>query len=143
MSYSEDKIKESIKGNVYGASYCKYLLLRLELVTAEHDSIKEFNASSVEHVLPQKPEDSGYWADNHNLSEIDQYVNELGNLVLLSKSKNSSAKNYDFQTKKNKYLQGRVSDYPRSVQVLKYEAWTKDVIQDRTSQAINDVLSDP
>lgn len=49
------------KENLYNAGYCKYALLRLELVTSEHDVPKFFSAKSIEHVYPQirRPEVNG------------------------------------------------------------------------------------
>jgi hypothetical protein len=143
ITYDKDEITKSMKGNsFYNMGYCKYFLLRLELLATEHDSLHEFNAHSVEHVLPQKPEPDGYWAKNHNISQINEYVDKIGNLVLLSKGKNSSAKNYDFNKKKEKYLKPRVSDYPRSIQVLEYEEWTRDIIEERTEDAAKIILND-
>jgi hypothetical protein len=129
--------------DIYSAGYGKYFLLRLELVAAEHDAVKEFNAKSVEHVLPQKPEPVGYWADHHDLEKVPEYVNTIGNLVLLSKGKNSAARNFDFPKKKEKYLRERVSDYPRSLQVLGYEDWDRLTIEARTDQVRNLILQDP
>lgn len=144
ISYDEKAILDGVTAkNLYGAGFCKYVLLRLELVASEHDVAKEFNANSVEHVLPQTPETTGYWASHHNISEIRDYVNSVGNLVLLSKSKNSSAKNFDFQTKKDRYLKNRISDYPRSIQVLSYNIWDKNTILKRMQEAKDVFLIDP
>lgn len=144
IKYDEDLIRDAIdKKNLYGAGYCKYVLLRLELVTSEHDVVKEFNAKSIEHVLPQKPEATGYWSSHHDLAKVPEYVNSIGNLVLMSKSKNSSARNYDFATKKERYLKTRVSDYPRSIQVLSYTDWEMDTILQRTKEAKDKFLENP
>ncbi len=144
IAYDEEAIKTAaVRKDIYSSGFGKYFLLRLELVAAEHANPREFDAKSVEHVLPQNPSAKGYWADKHNLSEIDQYVNTLGNLVLLSKSKNSSASNYDFPIKKEKYLKTRVSDYPRSLQVLGYDDWLRETIEERTKQAQQLILQDP
>lgn len=144
ITYDEQAIIEAVGNpNIYGASYCKYILLRLELATAEHDAIRMFDAKSTEHVLPVTPDEEGYWAANHNLEEIGEYVNSIGNLVLLSKSKNSSASNRGFSTKKEKYLGPRVSDYPRSIEVLGYDDWDKETILRRTQAAKELILRDP
>jgi hypothetical protein len=144
ITYDAETITQAAGGkDLYSAGFGKYFLLRLELVTAEHDSVREFNAKSVEHVLPQNPEPIGYWADHHDLVEMKEYVNSLGNLVLLSKSKNSAARNFDFTKKKDKYLKNRVSDYPRSIQVLGYSDWDKKTITERTAEAQKLVLQDP
>lgn len=47
------------------------------------------------------------------------------------------AKNYDFEKKKEKYLKPRVTDYPRSVQVLSYKDWTPDVLKKRQEEALD------
>jgi len=127
----------------YGAGFAQFILLHLELVTSEHDALKEFSPKSVEHVLPQKPSQVGYWATNHDLSKINDYVNMIGNLVLLSKGKNSPASNLGFPEKKKKYLEKRVSDYPRSIQVLQYNDWLIKTIIDRTLEAKSLILQDP
>lgn len=142
--FDAQEIKEAAKNkNLYTAGYGRYMLLRLELLATEHDHFHEYTAKSVEHVLPQNPDANSDWAKTHNLSEISDYVNTIGNLVLLSKSKNSSSSNLDFADKKDKYLKNRVSDYPRSIQVLKEQSWTKALIAKRTQEAADLVLQDP
>lgn len=144
LAYNEKVIKEAVaRPNIYTSGFGKYLLLRLELVAAEHDNPREFDARSIEHVLPQGPDPNCAWAKEHDLSKIGEYVDSIGNLVLLSKSKNSSAGNLEFADKKEKYLKTRVSDYPRSIQVLKYEKWPRETIEQRTMEAQEQVLADP
>lgn len=144
VTFDVESIKKGIsRSDLYNAGFGKYMLLRLELAVAEHAVVREFTARSVEHVLPQNPNAQGYWAQHHNLTEIDTYVNTIGNLVLLSKGKNSSASNLDFEDKKSRYLKERVSDYPRSLQVLGYADWTKEIIAQRTAEACELVLRDP
>jgi hypothetical protein len=144
IKYDEDVIKASVGNpNLYGAGYCKYVLLRLELSASEHDVVKEISAKSVEHVLPQNPEPGGDWSRLHDEEEMKQYVHSAGNLVLLSKGKNSSAQNLEFPQKKEKYLKKRVSDYPRSVEVLGYTDWDKATILGRTKEAADLFLRDP
>lgn len=50
---------------------------------------------------------------------------------------------YDFDKKKEKYLNSRVSDYPRSIQVLKYKDWDKATIEARTAEAKKLILKAP
>lgn len=144
IKYDEAAIIEGAKSkDLYLKGFGKYMLLRLELVTSEHDNVRELEAKSVEHVLPQNPDTKGYWADNHDLTKIDEYVHSIGNLILLSKSKNSSAQNYDFDKKKSKYLASRVTEYPRSIEILTYKEWTKKVIEERTESAAKIILENP
>ena len=142
--YDAQSIRDAVgRRDLYSVGFGKYILLRLELGAAEHDAVREFSAKSVEHVLPRNPSATGYWADHHDVATIDEYVNTIGNLVLLSKSKNSAASNFDFARKKEQYLKNRVSDYPRSIQVLNYTEWEKNTIAERTAEAQERILQDP
>ena len=129
--------------NFYGAGHAKYLLVRAEIVTSELDHAHHFHVRSIEHVLPQNPKPGGQWDTTFSKDEHEKLVNSAGNLVLLSKSKNSSAGRKEFDDKKATYLENRVSDFPRSVQVLKYSAWTPEVIAKRTEQFAEIVLDNP
>ncbi len=111
-------------------------------MASEHDASVDYSAKSIEHVLPQTPKKGSDWENWNDINEIDEYVNSVGNLVLLSKGKNSSAKNYNFDTKKEKYLSPRVTSYPRSVEVLKEKEWGKVVINARTNKVKNTILNE-
>ncbi|MFG1854057.1 DUF262 domain-containing protein [Actinomadura geliboluensis] len=127
----------------YGAGHAKYLLVRAEIVASELDQARNFQVRSIEHVLPQNPEEGSLWTGSFTPSEREELVDSAGNLVLLSKSKNSSAGRREFTEKKVTYLKERVSDFPRSLQVLSYEEWTPEVVRERTEQFATTVLQDP
>lgn len=138
IPYDEKAIVSAGKAqNVYGARYAKYFLLRLEVLASENDMYKEINAKSIEHIFPQKPDATSEWAKDKDFKEHAAVVNSLGNLVLLSKSKNSSASNHDFKIKKEKYLKDRVSDYPRSIKITSEDSWSIEKIK-----AEKDLLAD-
>ena len=142
ITYDSKEILNACENNnFYGAGYAKYFLLRLELLASEHDAPVDYSAKSIEHVLPQTPKKGSDWEGWNNLDEIDEYVNTVGNLVLLSKGKNSSAKNYNFDVKKDKYLNPRVTSYPRSVLVLGEKEWGKDVIEKRNCDVKETILN--
>lgn len=137
-------IKEAINdSDLYGKGYAKYVLLRLELSAAEFDHPRLFSAKSIEHVFPQNPTDGGAWAAQATADERREFINLAGNLVLLNRGRNSSAGNREFVEKKETYLAKRVSDYPRSIEVLAYDKWTKEVIVKRTDNAADRVIADP
>jgi uncharacterized protein with ParB-like and HNH nuclease domain len=129
--------------DVYKKPYEKYVLLRLELAAAELANIREFKAQTTEHVFPQTPVPGGDWDKAASEEERRKFVNKLGNLVLLSQGKNSSASNREFPEKKNTYLAPRVSDFPRSNQVVGYDSWTPDIIKQRSAEGAKLVLQDP
>jgi uncharacterized protein with ParB-like and HNH nuclease domain len=141
IDYDEDEIVEVVTAPImYGKAYAKYVLLRLELATCELDRVHNFSARSIEHVFPQNPEDDSEWAELEGADEPIKFVHSVGNLVLLSKGKNSSASNLDFAEKKEKYLKKRVSDYPRSIEILGYDEWDIAVIAKRTEEAGEKIL---
>jgi uncharacterized protein with ParB-like and HNH nuclease domain len=144
ITYDENEIKKVVTvKNFYGSGYAKYLLLRLEVLASENDVYKEIYAKSIEHIFPQKPKSGSNWTNDPDFAEHSNIVNTIGNLLLLSKSKKSSASNHEFDTKKTKYLKDRVSDYPRSVQILTEPDWTIDKIKKSTTKLAADILKDP
>ncbi|MBO6758735.1 MAG: DUF262 domain-containing protein [Roseibium sp.] len=142
IEYSEESIIQGVKNpNLYTAGYKKYVLLRLELLKSELERTQKIEAKSIEHVLPQNPKDDSEWLQNHDREGMQEYVNSVGNLVLISKQKNSSASNRDFDEKKITYLTQRVSDYPRSNQVCSEEEWTRETIERWTEDAADIFLN--
>lgn len=142
LKVDEQTLLSKIKEDIYNSQYCKYILSRLELLSSENDVEKKIKAKSIEHVLPQNPKDGSQWLKDFTDEQRKYWINRLANLVLLSKSKNSSAKNYDFDEKKNKYLKSKVSDYPRSIEVLGFAKWTPIELQNREAELMKNVLSD-
>jgi uncharacterized protein with ParB-like and HNH nuclease domain len=140
LDYIMDRLTNE---DVYKKPYEKYVLLRLELAAAELKGIREFKAKTTEHVFPQTPLPGGDWDKAATEEERRKFVNKLGNLVLLSQGKNSSASNREFADKKVSYLSPRVSDFPRSNQVLGYTEWTPAIIAERSEAGAKLVLQDP
>jgi hypothetical protein len=132
-----------MQDNFYSTGYSKYLLLRAEILASELDQEKEFIARSVEHVLPQNPKADSAWHSTFSDDDIAAVVHTAGNLVLLSKGKNSAASNRDFSEKKETYLKNRVSDFPRSMQVLGFGEWTRQTIEARTNEFAATILDAP
>ncbi|WP_159615297.1 DUF262 domain-containing protein [Arthrobacter zhaoguopingii] len=144
IEFDGSAIEEACRSpRFYGAGYSKYLLLRAEICASELSEARKFSVRSVEHVLPQNPAAESQWRVDFSQSDIDSVVHSAGNLVLLSKGKNSSAQNKDFVDKKNTYLSPRVTDFPRSVQVLSEQVWTRAVIEQRTLDFASSVLVNP
>lgn len=144
IQYDDAKIAKAVSANnFYGSRYAKYFLLRLEILASEHDVYKEFNAKSIEHVFPQTPKVESEWAKDPDFREHKSIVNNIGNLVLLSKGKNSAASNNDFLMKKEKYLKSRVSDYPRSIQIIAEDDWTIKKIKEKNDEIYRIILNNP
>jgi uncharacterized protein with ParB-like and HNH nuclease domain len=141
MSLDKEGMASGLEGDLYYKSYCRYILLRLELLSSENDVEKKFKAKSIEHILPQKPKKDSEWLENFSALAMLDWPHRLGNLVLLSKSKNSAASNLEFVEKKTKYLNPRISDYPRSMEILKYQEWTPVILEKRHQALISIALN--
>ncbi|MHB1605796.1 MAG: DUF262 domain-containing protein [Leptospirales bacterium] len=88
------------------------LVLRLEsLVRAPGVQLQ--NAVSLEHVLPQTPQEGSDWLQWFpDEDEREAWTHRLANLVPLDRNKNSSASNYDFAKKKDVYFKGKGTASP-------------------------------
>lgn len=89
-------------------------------------------------MLPQNPSEDSVWLQNFpDEEELARLTHQLGNLVLLSRRKNSQAQNWDFDRKKREYFQrGSVSTFALTSQVLSEQDWTPEVIQDRQQRLV-------
>ena len=117
----------------------KFVLMRLDDALAGEGAKYEYPVISVEHVLPQSPAEDSEWVETFSDDEHAWWVHRLGNLVLLSRRKNSRASNYDFEKKKEKYFSGSdgASPFVLTTQVVKEDTWTPEVLGRRQADAVS------
>ena len=76
--------------SAYGGKLAKYLLLRIDKELWELENFPGYPGTvTVEHVLPQNPPRDSQWTKTFNDKGRYEWTNRLGNLVLLSRRKNS------------------------------------------------------
>ncbi|MGT2463368.1 DUF262 domain-containing protein [Sinomonas atrocyanea] len=112
----------------------KYVLLRLDSIIASNPGASyAHKIITVEHVLPQKPKHASQWLRDFTDDQRAHWTHRLGNLVLLNRTKNSEAQNYDFDVKKSKYFTSSKGSalFALTTQVLSYEEWTPEVVEQR------------
>lgn len=132
-----DDTLSALNGNVYESTRTRLMiLLRLDSILSDSSAKYNHKVITVEHVLPQNPEESSEWVawipDEEKRRSL---VHRLGNLALLSRAKNSSAKNYELDKKKKSYFMVKgVSPFALTTQVLSKDEWTEDVILERQSE---------
>ncbi len=92
--------------------------------------------SSIEHIMPQtiNEKDECWINEVKDLDEQEKknICNSLGNLVPLSKAKNSSLKNYCFETKKNGKTEKNMVGY-------KHGSYAEQEINDEANWGINEI----
>ncbi|KQR11657.1 DUF262 domain-containing protein [Deinococcus sp. Leaf326] len=91
--------------------------------------------NSIEHIYPQNPKPDGWRTEFEGISSREKNIlkNTLGNLVAISKSKNSSLKNSSFEEKKGSKLKGigyRYGTYSE-ISLCDYDKWGPEEIINR------------
>ncbi len=134
------------KDGFYSWNGLRYFLYEYELYLQNNantkvrweDFSKRSKEDTIEHIYPQSATGE-YWKERfgHLMpTEKRLYLNSLGNLLLLSRSKNSKLQNFDFDRKKclkNKdgkdigYYNGSYSE----IEVSKQTEWTPEQIKER------------
>ena len=115
----------AIRGNIYGKRFTMYVLLILDFLYKNHDQRMHFETLSVEHILPRNPADDSDWVTDFSKEEMEEWANKLGNLVIITRRKNSSQNRKDYKIKKQKYFEKNIDTCPNSLRVLnKYDQWT-------------------
>lgn len=131
--------KEALSGDIYNLPRVPlYILLRLDDALSDNSATYNYKTISIEHVLPQTPKVDSKWIENFPIEdERNEVTHIVGNLVLLSRRKNSSASNYEFNIKKEKYFKKRgVSPFPLTTDVLNEDEWTPDVVRTRQTRLL-------
>ncbi len=124
--------------DTHSARALALILLRLDSLLSGGGATYDYGAVSVEHVLPQNPPSPSEWLEWFpDPAKRIHWTHRLGNLTLLTRRKNSSARNYDFDKKKKSYFtKGGVSPFVLTTQVLRHAVWNEDVVTSRQSELL-------
>lgn len=119
-----------LNSDVYGKRPTRYILLLLNYLIHSHETPFTMPKTiSVEHILPRNPNNDSQWVQDFNDEQRQEWTNKLGNLIILSRKKNSSQSNLDFVQKKQKYFKGNV-ELGRSAKIMAdYQTWTVDDVK--------------
>jgi hypothetical protein len=122
---------------IYARRFARYALLRLEYLYFNNSSVLNLpDELSLEHILPQTPASTSQWVKAFVETDRKQWLHKLGNLMLLSRRKNTSLGNLDFVEKKRKYFEGNVETLPNSVRVLSLPEFTPTTVQKRHQELL-------
>lgn len=135
---NKDEMRKFIEGDLYGKRGGRYMLLRLNYLYNNSNNT-EFTIPrtiSVEHIMPQNPNTGSEWLSNFTDEERKNWVNKIGNLIIISRRKNSSQSNLDFKIKKEKYFKDSVELGRSSAIMSKYNDWTLEELQDNHNESI-------
>lgn len=132
-----------LQADVYGKRYAKYLMLKLDLLYHGHSMpFQPPSTVSIEHILPQTPPQQSQWRKNFSDAQRELWTDKLGNLVLISRRKNSSLGNRDYAYKKQKYFEKNIELFSNSVRVLNsYAQWTPVELQQNHAAVVDKLLA--
>lgn len=140
-STEKENVLNRLNGPIYleTAVVRRTLLERLDSLIADTGATYTHRTVTVEHVLPQNPRADSEWMTWFpNEEERQEWTHRLANLVLLSRRKNASASNWDFERKKGQYFQRTsVALFALTTQVVNESNWTPEVLERRQGALID------
>lgn len=127
-----------LEAPVYGKRFARYILLKLDHYYQNHDQKMHFETLSVEHILPQNPAEGSQWTQNFDNDQKEEWTHKIGNLILITRRKNSSLGNLDFNEKFKRYFQKNIDTCPNSLRVLtNNNQWTMDELKNNQLETMN------
>lgn len=128
--------------NIYGKSYDKYLLLKYEYKMQDNSThIGGYTNISIEHVLPQTPDENSQWCKDFSVDDRDFWTHNIANLILINFRKNSALSNSEFDVKR-KILKEKIKDkFQGSLEVLNNEQWSVSTLQDRQKRILKELFN--
>ncbi|MGK7883514.1 MAG: HNH endonuclease family protein [Crocosphaera sp.] len=142
LSASEQQeIMKLLNGNLYEMRKInRYILLRLDsLISDGVPNYDGYRVITIEHILPQNPQENSQWTQQWfpSQEERNKYVHRLGNLVLLSRKKNSEAQNYEYKVKKDTYINNPTAIFALTIQAIQEQEWTPEIIERRQQDLLS------
>ena len=88
----------------------------------------------------QNPSNNSEWKKNCSDEDREEWTNKLGNLVLISRRKNSGLGNKDYSEKKEKYFKNNVDLFSNSIRIYShYLTWTLNDLKQNHTDVLNKI----
>lgn len=122
----DDEFQKNFKSKKFkNTKIPRYIIEKIESKISVGDKSVELGAVHLEHIMPKKLEkwqaDDNYYTDEFH----EQYVDNIGNMVLLHKGINTKIKNNIFSAKKTEYK----GDINLIGDIQKRKTWKKEDIE--------------
>lgn len=143
FTINKSDFERVINGDIYGRLFAKYLLLKLDLIYRGSSTPMIPQAiASIEHILPRNPSADSQWVKDFSEAEREEWTNKLGNLVLISRRKNTSQGNRDYVEKKEKYFEKNIEMFPNSIRIYQnYPEWKLSDLKKNHSDVVTELLN--
>lgn len=128
-----------LDGSVYGRKYTRYLLLKVDMLSTSVDCKYIYPAMiTIEHILPQNPYDDSQWKKDFTDEQREMWTDRIGNLTLLSRRKNASQGNLDYDKKVEKYFKKNIETFPSIIKLFQEnKEWKLENLQKRQQDVVN------
>ncbi len=129
-----------LDGPIYRKRFARYILLKLDYYYAQHVQKMQFSTLTVEHILPQTPSDESQWVKDFTSEQREDLTDRIGNLVMITRNKNSSQGRKDYVQKKENYFKGNIDTCPNSLRVMNnYSKWTPIELRENQNTVISKI----
>lgn len=137
------RMRESLNNEVYGEPWLKPLLVLIEYAQTDDskaDYIELDQRLHVDHILPERWSAQPEWRSRWTTEQAVAWVGRLGNLTLLSGTKNEAANNFTFEKKRHIYLtrEGKTA-FEISKLVAEQSEWTDRQVRERHDWLLSQV----
>lgn len=141
LTHDNKDLLDKLAGNIYGRRAARYILLKLDLLYHGHSTKLEMPGTiSIEHILPRNPHDNSQWKTDFTDLEREEWTDKLGNLVLISRRKNSAQGNKEFADKKDKYFKNNVELFSNSIRIYnQYSTWTLTDLEKNHNEVLDKI----
>jgi hypothetical protein len=141
LALDKSELLTTLQGDIYGRRAARYILLKLDLLYHGHTSKMEMpDTISIEHILPQNPNGESQWKQDFTDDQRKEWMNRIGNLVLISRRKNTSQGNKDYAEKKDKYFKNNIELFSNSIRIFaEFENWKLVDLQNNQNKVIEKI----
>jgi len=132
-----------VSGEIYGRRYGRYVLLKIDLLYHGHTTkFSPPETISIEHILPQNPNANSQWVSDFSEQDREKWTNRLGNLILLSRRKNTAQSNLDYLIKKERYFKKNIELFSNSIRIFNtFSYWKLDDLQKNHKETLVKLFS--
>lgn len=142
LKINSELLTKELSNDIYGKRFARYVLYKLDYLYGNTDKINVPATITVEHIMPQNPKDDSIWKKDFTDEERANWENKIGNLILISRRKNSAQGNKDYQDKQKKYFKNNIELFRNSLRVFsQFSTWNIDDIEKNHKIVIEKLIS--
>jgi hypothetical protein len=147
--WNNEKLRDALQGRIDDHSVAKYLLWKYEVHLEQQGKSgysptrfdRRIISPELEHIAPKtEPEIKPHGYGNYDEEFREQYLNCLGNYLLLSKSHNCAVGNISLKQKLATYTHNEQQREVRSL-IPEDGVWSKEIIQKRKDKIIDALIA--